>query len=87
MFVLEAIHVFAKALTRAVAAVIIGTFLYVSIRKIKPSVEVRIAFVVIEYSAIISFVALALVHEAAGSGGASLPSLSDFSSGVGGLDG
>ena len=33
---------------------------------------------VIEYGAVISFVILALIHEASGQGGATLPALSDF---------
>ena len=69
-----------------------GVLVCLSIRGIRPSVWVQTAFIVIEYSAMISFVVLALIHESSGAGGATLPSLSDFTvshavAGVGGFKG
>jgi amino acid transporter len=71
-------HTFAKPITWLMATVIIGVLLWLAIRGIRPTVWVQIAFVVIEYTAVIAFVILALIHEASGQGGATLPSLSDF---------
>lgn len=83
---------FSKPVTWLVAAVIMAVLLWLAIRGIKPSVQVQVAFIIIEYGAMISFVTLALIHEASHTGGAVLPSLSDFTisravSGVGGLKG
>jgi amino acid transporter len=78
LFVITPTHTFAKPITWLVATVIIGVLLWLAIRGIRPTVWVQIAFVVIEYTAVIAFVILALIHEASGQGGATLPSLSDF---------
>ncbi len=83
---------FSKPVTWLVAAAIMGVLVYISIRGIRPSVWLQTAFIVIEYSAITSFVVLALIHEASHAGGATLPSLSDFAfskavAGVGGFKG
>jgi amino acid transporter len=92
LFVLFPTHTFAKPVTWVVAAAIMGVLVYLSIRGIRPSVHVQTSLIVIEYSAMISFVVLALIHEASGAGGATLPSLSDFTvskavAGVGGFKG
>jgi amino acid transporter len=78
LFVITPTHTFAKPVTWLVATAIIGVLLWLAIRGIRPTVWVQIGFVVIEYGAVISFVILALIHEASGQGGATLPSLSDF---------
>jgi amino acid transporter len=83
---------FSKPVTWLVAAAVMGVLVYISIRGIRPSVWVQTGFIVIEYSAMISFVILALIHEASGAGGATLPSVSDFTfskavAGVGGFKG
>ena len=78
LFVIAPTRTFAKPITWLVATVIIGVLLWLAIRGIRPTVWVQIAFVVIEYTAVIAFVILALIHEASGQGGATLPSLSDF---------
>ena len=66
-----------------------GVLLWLSIRGLRPSVVVQTALIVIEYVSVITFVILALIHEAGGSGGATLPSWSDFSlsSNIGGIHG
>ena len=92
LFVLFPTHTFSKPLTWVVATAIMALLVWLSIRGIRPSVRVQMAFIVIEYSAMISFVVLALIHEASGAGGATLPSLSDFKishavAGVGGFKG
>lgn len=92
LFVLFPTHTFSKPVTWVVAAAIMGVLAWLSIRGIRPSVYVQTAFIVIEYTAIISFVVLALIHEASGAGGATLPSISDFTvsravAGVGGIKG
>jgi amino acid transporter len=92
LFVMAPGTTFSKPVTWLVAAAIMGVMLWLAIRGIKPSVYVQIALIVIEYGAIIAFVILALIHEASGAGGATLPSLSDFTiskavSGVGGFKG
>jgi len=68
-----------KLLTWVVATAIMGALAYLSIQGIRPSVRLQWTFVFIEYSAMIAFVILALIHEASHAGGASLPSLSAFS--------
>jgi amino acid transporter len=80
---------FSKPVTWLVATAIMGVLVYISIRGIRPSVWLQTAFIVIEYSAITSFVVLALIHEASHAGGATLPGLNDFnfSNAVGGFKG
>ncbi len=85
-------HTFSNPLTWVVATAIMGVLVYLSIRGIRPSVRLQWAFVFIEYSAMISFVILALIHEASHAGGASLPSIHDFAfsgavHGIGGFTG
>jgi amino acid transporter len=92
LFVLFPAHTFSKPVTWVVATAIMAVLVYLSIRGIRPSVHVQTSLIVIEYTAMISFVALALIHEASGAGGATLPSLSDFTvsravAGVGGFKG
>lgn len=92
LFVITPTHTFAKPITWLVATAIMGVLLWLAIRGIRPTVWVQIAFVVIEHTAVISFVILALIHKASHQGGASLPALSDFTiprivSGVGGFKG
>jgi amino acid transporter len=66
-----------------------GVLLWISIRGLRPSVWVQTTLIVIEYASVISFLILALIHEASHAGGASLPSWSDFSFGsnIGGIRG
>jgi amino acid transporter len=83
---------FSNPVTWLVATAIMGVLVYLSIRGIRPSVRLQWAFVFIEYSAMISFVILALIHEASHAGGASLPGISDFAfsgavHGIGGFTG
>lgn len=80
---------FPKVLTWLIAAVIMAVLLWLAIRGLAPSVLVQTALVAIEYVSVTAFVILALIHEAAGHGGATLPSLSDFSfaSNIGGIRG
>jgi amino acid transporter len=85
-------HTFSNPLTWVVATAIMGILVYLSIRGIRPSVRLQWAFVFIEYTAMISFVILALIHEASHAGGASLPSIHDFAfsgavHGIGGFTG
>jgi amino acid transporter len=89
LFVVSPSSTFPKAVTWLIAAAIMGVLLWISIRGLRPSVLVQTALLVIEYASVISFVILALIHEASGSGGATLPSLSDFSFGsnIGGIRG
>ncbi len=92
LFVLFPADTFSKPVTWLVAAAIMGVLAWLSIRGIRPSVHVQTALIVIEYSAMISFVVLALIHESSGAGGATLPSWSDFTishavAGVGGFKG
>lgn len=92
LFVLFPASTFSKPVTWLVATAIMGVLVWLSIRGIRPSVRVQISLIVIEYSAMISFVVLALIHEASGAGGATLPSVSDFTvshavAGVGGFKG
>jgi amino acid transporter len=92
LFVLFPTRTFSSPVTWVVAAAIMGILVWLAIRGIRPSVYVQTGLIVIEYTAMISFVVLALIHEASGAGGATLPSLSDFTishavAGVGGFKG
>jgi len=92
LFVITPTHTFAKPITWLVATAIMGVLLWVAIRGIRPTVWVQVGFIIIEYGAVISFVILALIHEASGAGGARLPAWSDFTiaqvvNGVGGFKG
>ena len=89
LFVVSPSSTFPKAVTWLIAAAIMGVLLWISIRGLRPSVLVQTSLIVIEYASVISFVILALIHEASGSGGATLPSWSDFSfsSNIGGIRG
>jgi len=92
LFVITPTHTFAKPVTWLVATAIMGVLLWLAIRGIRPTVWVQVGFIVIEYGAVISFVILALIHEASGAGGARLPAWSDFTiaqvvNGVGGFKG
>jgi amino acid transporter len=83
---------FSNPVTWIVATAIMGVLAYLSIRGIRPSVRMQWIFVFIEYSAMISFVVLALIHEASHAGGATLPSIHDFAfsgavHGIGGFTG
>jgi amino acid transporter len=78
LFVITPTHTFAKPITWLVATAIMGVLLWLAIRGIRPTVWVQIGFVVIEYTSVIAFVILALIHEASHAGGATLPALSDF---------
>ena len=85
-------HTFSDPITWLVATAIMAALVYLSIRGIRPSVRLQWIFVFIEYSAMISFVILALLHESTHTGGATLPSFSAFSfasfgHGVGGFSG
>jgi amino acid transporter len=60
------------------ATAIVGVMLWVAIKGLRVSVQVQLALMVIEYSIIIAFVILALIHEAKHAGGATLPSMSNF---------
>jgi amino acid transporter len=89
LFVVSPSSTFPKAVTWLIAAAIMGVLLWISIRGLRPSVWVQTGLIVIEYASVISFVILALIHEASGAGGASLPSIHDFSfaSNIGGIRG
>jgi amino acid transporter len=89
LFVVAPHTTFSKPITWIIAAVIMGVLTWMAIRGIKPSVHLQVAFILIEYGAMISFVILALLHEASHAGGATLPSISDFtiSNAVGGIGG
>jgi amino acid transporter len=89
LFVLFPTRTFSSPVTWLVATAIMGILVYLSIRGIRPSVYVQTALIVIEYTAMISFVVLALIHESSGAGGATLPSVSDFtvSKAIGGVGG
>ncbi len=89
LFVVSPSSTFPKAVTWLIAAAIMGVLLWISIRGLRPSVWVQTGLIVIEYASVISFVILALIHEASGAGGASLPSIHDFSfaSNIGGIHG
>ncbi len=89
LFVVSPNSTFPKAVTWLIAAAIMAVLLWLSIRGLRPSVWVQTGLIVIEYASVISFVILALIHEASGAGGASLPSIHDFSfaSNIGGIHG
>ena len=89
LFVVSPSSTFPKAVTWLIAAAIMAILLWLSIRGLRPSVVVQTTLIVIEYVSVITFVILALIHEAGGSGGATLPSWSDFSlsSNIGGIHG
>jgi amino acid transporter len=89
LFVVSPSTTFPKVVTWLIAAAIMGALLWLSIRGLRPSVLVQTTLIVIEYASVISFVILALIHEASGAGGATLPSASDFSfsSNIGGIRG
>lgn len=83
---------FPKWVIWIVATVIMGVLAWLAVLGIRPSVRVQFAFIIIEYGAMISFVILALLHEASHTGGATLPSVSDFTisraaGGIGGFTG
>jgi amino acid transporter len=78
--------------TWLVATAIMAILVYLAIRGIRPSVRLQLAFIFVEYTAVISFVVLALLHEASHAGGATLPSIHDFAfsgavHGIGGIAG
>ena len=89
LFVVSPSSTFPKAVTWLIAAAIMGVLLWISIRGLRPSVWVQTTLIVIEYASVISFLILALIHEASHAGGATLPSWSDFSFGsnIGGIHG
>jgi amino acid transporter len=89
LFVVSPSTTFPKVVTWLIAAVIMGVLLWISIRGLRPSVLVQTTLIVIEYASVIAFVILALIHEAGGHGGATLPSIHDFSfaSNIGGIHG
>jgi amino acid transporter len=89
LFVLVPTSTFSKPVTWIVATAIMAALAWLAIRGIKPTVWLQTAFVIVEYASIISFVVLALIREAAHTGGARLPGLSDFtvSHAVGGVGG
>ena len=89
LFVVSPSSTFPKPVTWLIAAAIMAVLLWISIRGLRPSVVVQMALIIIEYASVISFVILALIHEASGAGGATLPSASDFSfaSNIGGIRG
>jgi amino acid transporter len=83
---------FSNPITWLVATAIMAVMVYLAIRGIRPTVRLQWIFVFIEYSAMISFVILALIHESGHTGGATLPSFSaftfkSFGHGVGGFTG
>jgi amino acid transporter len=89
LFVISPASTFSKPVTWIIATAIMGVLLWLAISGIQPTVWLQITFVIIEYTAVISFVILALIHEASHAGGATLPSWSNFTlSGlVGGVSG
>jgi amino acid transporter len=89
LFVVSPSSTFPKPVTWLIAAAIMGVLLWISIRGLRPSVWVQTTLIVIEYASVISFLILALIHEASHAGGATLPSWSDFSfaSNIGGIHG
>ncbi len=70
LFVVSPSTTFPKAVTWLIAAAIMAVLLWISIRGLRPSVVVQTALIVIEYASVISFVILALIHEASHAGGA-----------------
>jgi amino acid transporter len=92
LFIIAPTSTFSKPVTWIIATAIMGVLVWLAIRGIRPTVWLQMTFVVIEYAAIISFVVLALIHEASHAGGATLPGISDFSishslGGIGGFKG
>ena len=89
LFVISPTNTFSKPITWIVATAIMGILAWLAIRGIRPTVWLQTGFVIIEYGAIISFVVLALIHEASHHGGATLPALHNFTIGkaVGGVGG
>jgi amino acid transporter len=92
LVVLFPTRTFSSLVTWFVAAAVMGVLVWLAIRGIRPTVWMQTSLIVIEYAAMISFVVLALIHEASGAGGATLPSLSNFTishavAGVGGFKG
>ena len=89
LFVVSPSTTFSKPVTWIVATLIMGGLLFLSIRGIKPSIRFQWLLVIVEYTSMVTFVILALIHESHHIGGATLPSLSDFSIGhaVGGIGG
>jgi amino acid transporter len=92
LFVISPTSTFSKPITWIVATAIMGILLWLAISGIRPTVWLQMTFVVIEYTAVISFVILTLIHEASHAGGATLPSWSNFTlsgtiGGVGGVKG
>jgi amino acid transporter len=89
LFVVSPTSTFSKPITWVIATAIMGILAWLAIRGIRPTVWLQLTFVVIEYAAVISFVVLALIHEASHAGGARLPGISDFtiSRAVGGIGG
>jgi len=79
LFVVAPSTHFPKPVTWLIAAAIMSALLWLSIRGVRPSVLVQTTLIVVEYASVTAFVILALIHEASGHGGATLPSLSDFS--------
>ena len=70
LFVVSPSTTFPKAVTWLIAAAIMAVLLWISIRGLRPSVWVQTGLIIIEYASVISFVILALIHEASGAGGA-----------------
>jgi amino acid transporter len=92
LFVIAPNDTFSKPVTWIVATVIMGVLLWLAISGIRPTVWLQLTFIFVEYAAVISFVILALIHESAHAGGATLPSWSNFTlsgvvGGVGGFKG
>jgi amino acid transporter len=89
LFVISPTHTFTRPVTWIVATAIMGVLAWLAIRGIRPTVWLQTTFVVVEYAAMISFVVLALIHEASHTGGATLPAWSNFkiSKAVGGIGG
>ena len=65
LFVLSPTDTFSKPVTWLVATAIMGVLVWLAIRGIRPTVWLQLTFIVIEYTAMISFVILALIHESA----------------------
>ena len=92
LFVISPNNTFGKPVTWIIATVIMGILLWLAISGIRPTVWLQLAFIFVEYAAVISFVILALIHESTHAGGATLPSWSNFTlsgtvGGVGGFKG
>ena len=89
LFVISPTNTFSKPVTWVIATAIMGVLAWLAIRGIRPTVWLQVTFVVIEYAAVISFVVLALIHEASHKAGATLPGISNFTvqKAVGGIGG